>query len=115
MSRQEQAEADHLQEEHDIEAWIDAGAPDPLAMWRMIQELLPSADAPGEDPPHLSENTMALLPLDIVRHYLGGISDEAFNAHVRTKVKVKPIGSRRFVTTESLRAYVAAGAHRSLA
>jgi len=77
--------------------------------------LLPAADAPGDDPPPLSEQTMALLPLDIVRHYLGGISDEAFNAHVRRHVKVRTIGSRRLVTTDSLRAYVTSGAHRSLA
>lgn len=84
-------------------------------MWRMIQDLLPSADAPGDDPPALSEQTMALLPLDLVRHYLGGISPEAFDRNVRTLVKVRPIGSRRFVTTDSLREYVSSGAYRSLA
>lgn len=115
MSAQERAEADHHQEEHDVEAWIDAGAPDPLAMWRMIQDLLPVAEAPGETPPALSDQTMALLPLETVRHYLGGISQEAFDRNVRASVKVKAIGSRKLVTTESLREYVASGSYKSLA
>lgn len=98
----------------DTEEWIEAGAPSALAMWRMLRDL-PSATAPGERPPPLPQQSMALLPLDLVRFYLGGISTEAFDKNVRHLVRVRPIGSRLFVTLESLREYVNGGAYRSLA
>lgn len=100
-------------EEADTQEWIEAGAPSPMVMWRTLRDL-PAAEAPGQEPPPLTEQSMALLPLDLVRHYLGGISPEAFDKHVRRQVSVRPIGSRIFVTAKSLRAYCEQGAYRSL-
>jgi hypothetical protein len=103
-----------LLEEADTQEWIEAGSPTPMAMWRMLRDL-PAADAPGELPPALPEQTMALLPLDLVRYYLGGISAEAFDKNVRHLVQMRAIGTRRFVSTASLREYVESGSYKSLA
>jgi hypothetical protein len=100
-----------------IEDWIAAGAPDPMTMWQQLQR---ATDGPPTEPTQPTLETapdvrkQGLASIEDARMFLGGISRDTFDRHVRRKVKLKRVGSRPYVEVESLVAFCKTDAFKSL-
>jgi len=102
-------------EEVAIEAWIAAGAPDPAAMWDQLQA---ASDNGGRASPKLTTpanvGSQGLASIEDACFYLGGISRDTFDRHVRRHLRIKEVGSRPYIVTESMFAFVKKDAFKSL-
>lgn len=100
-----------------IEDWIEAGAPDPMTMWRQLEEAT-DAPSPGTDAPPLTTapnvREQGLANIEDARRFLGGMSRDTFERHVRRHVKVKHVGSRPYVQVDSLVAFCESNAFKAL-
>lgn len=104
-------------EEVTIQNWIDAGAPDPLAMWEQLQA---ATDKPTPSTaPRLATpadvRAQGLASIEDACMFFGRISRDTFDRHVRRHVAVKHIGSRPYVVVDSMFAYCKSDAFKSLA
>ena len=94
-----------------IEEWIEAGAPSPLELW-LERDGVPSQPPAPQQPP--DPNTRGLLSREEAAYYCGGVSLDTFDRHVRHNVKTRMVGARPFYSVESLRAFCASDAYKSL-
>ncbi len=100
-----------------IEDWIEAGAPDPMQMWQRLQAATdaPAPSAPGPLKTPADVRSQGLASIEDTCAFLGGISRDTFDRHVRRHVAVKHVGSRPYVVVDSMVAYCKSDAFKSLA
>lgn len=104
------------EEEAYIDLWIAAGAPDPMEMWKQLQAGADSAPERERRPLATAPDVRAqgLVSVEDACLFLGRISRDTFDRHVRRHIKQRRIGSRPYFLMDSLAQFVQTDAFKAL-